>query len=737
MRRAPVDLAPRLAQLIVVLAGAALASSQISHIAGSGPGQPWSGILVGLAAAAILLLHCFVTTRSTVSPRILASAATAQSALCLASGFPLGVTAGLTSLPVASLLLARWWIPATATVAAVVGIDVAHHASGRDLLVLVMMSSLGGVLIYGLARLSSLVQAVHAARVTLAAAAVSAERLRVAEQVRDSISGSLVSIRALAGSGDAAAVLAVALQSAADARAASSELRSLSLAPEIASARTLLASAGISAEIHIGHAEPLGNAGTMLATVLREAVTEVVRRGRSRTCWISTSVYDERVVLRVGNDGVRTADESIGAFGALAERIRSADGHFDARLWPDGRFVVEASMIARRVERAAEAPTDPEYRTGIMLFLVSLGVFCVQTLAYVPLRLAPEAVAAIAVVCGVQIGYGLRGDWRSGRLGVWAALAALAVVAFVPLNLFGLNWIGVTGYLAGSLLMALPYAVSIPLVAGAAAVAGTISGEAAHRVGHGFDTAFNALVTGILIYGLLRLIRLVRELRAADQSLTRAAALRERLRIARDLHDLLGHNLAAIVLKAQLAKRLGERGSAPDLARAAAELDELGALVDRARAELGTVLGEVNPSGPVSFQRELDSAQAVLKAAGIETELDAVEVRLNAEASAALGAVLREGVTNVLRHSTAAHCRIALGLTGGDGDPPRLRLTVENDGVSGRVTPPGSGLGNLSVRLADFDGEVRGRAEDGWYELEARLSAGFAADPERSGTLDR
>ena len=69
----------------------------------------------------------------------------------------------------------------------------------------------------------------------------------------------------------------------------------------------------------------------------------------------------------------------------------------------------------------------------------------------------------------------------------------------------------------------------------------------------------------------------------------------------------------------------------------------------------------------------------------------------------------------MLRHSEAAYCRVALVEKAGVG----IRLTVENDGVSGAVTPPGSGLGNLSVRLAELGGTVRGTAEDGWYVLEA------------------
>ncbi|MGH3253660.1 MAG: histidine kinase [Trebonia sp.] len=611
----------------------------------------------------------------------------------------------MASIPVAAFLLSGrvGRFLATCTVFLVTGVDVAQAASARDVTDLALATTIGAGLLYGLTRLASLVSAVDAARLSLAAAAVAAERLRISESIRLTLVGNLTEIHSLAESGKAAPLVTVARQSLADARVAATDLRSLSLAPEIASARALLTAAGISASVWVGHVEPLGAPGTVLATVLREAVTDVVRRGTARHCEISTTEGAGRVTLRVRNDGARTADQSIDVLSPLAEQVSAAGGRFAAGLDPSGWFTAEASVAATPREPAV--PTDPEYRLVLSLFGITLIALAVRAILFLPRIWYPEAIACLAVVCALQLHFSLQDAKRGGRWG----LAIMAVLAFAPLDTFGRNWIGVAGFLVGSLAMTLPIRTAVPLSVAAVALGGAMTGLHSESTSAGIDASISVLVTGLLVYGLLRLARILRELYEADEILARDASVQERLRVARDLHDLLGHNLAGILIKGELAVRLAER----DPGRAAAELSEIAALTHNAQEELGTVLG-----GPaeLTFQSELSAAMPILKAADIATEIETSTAPLSAETSAALGVVLREAVTNLLRHSSAAHCRITLTSTADSA-----RLEVANDGVSDEVTPPGSGIGNLSVRLAELGGTLTAGPGNGWYLLCAEL----------------
>lgn len=160
----------------------------------------------------------------------------------------------------------------------------------------------------------------------------------------------------------------------------------------------------------------------------------------------------------------------------------------------------------------------------------------------------------------------------------------------------------------------------------------------------------------------------------------------ERDRIARDVHDVLGHSLTVLSIKAQLARRLMES----DVPRAQAELDEIEQL---ARESLGQVRSTVTRLRAPQLPGELDVARSALEGGGITAE-----IRTEAEPSdsALLAWALREAVTNVLRHAQASRCVIQLG--------PH-RLCVADDGV-GISEPEGNGLRGLRERAAAEGAEV-------------------------------
>ncbi|MEV0534060.1 histidine kinase [Kitasatospora sp. NPDC050463] len=701
------DVASRLSHALVVAAAVAVVSVHLLKGLARVPAEPGAGLAVVAACLALVVVQL---RHSTPALRRLAPVVppVAWTAVELAVGglavVPLGVSIGLLCLPAASLLLERRWIPLLLFGGSAALIELTRSGSVRDTVDMTLIVAIGGIMLYAVTTLALFATRAHAARLTLAASAVTAERLRIAAGLETDLSEGLAEVRGLALRGDPTVLddlLAAARRTLAATRATAAELRSLSLAPEAASARALLTSAGIAADLRIGHSEPLGPAGTVLATVLREAVTAVVRVGDARRCEIVTGERTGQVVLRVVSDGVPTAALGADVLDGLADRVHAVGGRLTAGLEPDGRFAVEAAVAATPAPAAAADP--PELRTVLGLYFLVLGTFCVKAVLLVPVPLLGLGVPALLVFCGLQIRFATQESPRHARL----VLLASAAVALVPLPWFGRNWIGAVGILAGALLIALPSRTGLALAAAAAVAGGVITGGGAAPA---LLAAVDVLITCVVVHGVLRLVRLVRELQRAGAGLARAAVVTERLRAARDLHDLLGHGLTAILLKAELARRL----AATDPGRGRAELRDIVRLAERGEGELRTVVG----GGPrLLFEAELASAKAVLETAAIKVEVD--DVPVPAAAGAVLSVVLREAVTNILRHSRARHARIATS-AGEDW----VRLEVENDGVPDGVRSPGSGIGGLAVRLTAIGGTVTAGPDDGWYLLRAEVPAG-------------
>ena len=200
--------------------------------------------------------------------------------------------------------------------------------------------------------------------------------------------------------------------------------------------------------------------------------------------------------------------------------------------------------------------------------------------------------------------------------------------------------------------------------------------------------------------------------RQGQAAQARLAATEERLRFARDVHDLLGHNLSIIALKAELAARL-----APvDAERAGQEAAEVQRL---AAAALTDVREAVRGYRAVDLPEQLTATEHVLRSCGIRCTIVPPGGELPAEVATQLAAVLREASTNVLRHSRASWCRIDIGRDG-----HQVRITVTNDGAAGTGPDRNSyGLRGLAERLTAAGGAIRTRNEDGVFTLEATLPA--------------
>lgn len=223
-----------------------------------------------------------------------------------------------------------------------------------------------------------------------------------------------------------------------------------------------------------------------------------------------------------------------------------------------------------------------------------------------------------------------------------------------------------------------------------------------------------AIITSIsmMMAGFSRQIATVNQLRATQHELAELAVEKERGRVARDIHDILGHSLTVITVKAELAGRL----IGADAKRAKSEIDEVEQL---ARGALTDVRATVAGYRGVSVAAELAGARAALESAGIIADLPTTTDTLPAGERELAGWVVREGVTNVVRHSDATICRIrvAPGIT-----------EIADDGVGppidGGASANANGLDGLRERVDAASGRLRiGRSDLGGFSLQV-LSKG-------------
>ncbi|WP_029383696.1 sensor histidine kinase [Streptomyces leeuwenhoekii] len=229
-----------------------------------------------------------------------------------------------------------------------------------------------------------------------------------------------------------------------------------------------------------------------------------------------------------------------------------------------------------------------------------------------------------------------------------------------------------------------------------------------------FATGVFALTASFSVW----LLNAVYALDEARETRARLAVAEERLRFGRDLHDVMGRNLAVIALKSELAVQLAQRGR-PE---AVEQMIEVQRLAQESQREVREV---VRGYREADLGAELSGAQGVLAAAGIACTVTGSASGLPAPVQSALGWVVREAATNVLRHGDARHCAVALEVT-----RESVVLSVENDGVPDEPTGTGSGSGlaGLRERLAGTGGRLRAGPDGrGRFRLTAEIPLPRAA----------
>ncbi|GGZ24729.1 sensor histidine kinase [Streptomyces poonensis] len=325
-------------------------------------------------------------------------------------------------------------------------------------------------------------------------------------------------------------------------------------------------------------------------------------------------------------------------------------------------------------------------------------------------------VTAHGLLCSVTASRAL--DWTRGRreqpmrllvaLGVATGvlgIAALALKTYGPDGVdagtaAGTVFVGVLGFGAGTVALGVRKRKQV-----LASVVGFAVGAGLGSLPLGFPgpaalaTAVAVLVTaGFLSFTSVFsvwLLNAVYELDEARDTLARLAVAEERLRFGRDLHDVMGRNLAVIALKSELAVQLARR----ERPEALDQMVEVQRIAQETQSEVRAV---VRGYRAADLTAELAGARGVLTAAGIQCAVTGSASGLPQEIQSALGWVVREATTNVLRHGNAVHCSVELRQ-----DADRVVLTVQNDGAP-EAAPMGRGhgLAGLRERLSQVDGTL-------------------------------
>ena len=340
------------------------------------------------------------------------------------------------------------------------------------------------------------------------------------------------------------------------------------------------------------------------------------------------------------------------------------------------------------------------------------------------------AAAGLILLGAIHVVYWWR-PWPSPTRRAVAAAASMVIINFVLLNLLGLAepllWL-YPALIAGAGLRARAAAVGVGLTALAAAAPIALAGRLIHPVdavqptdalGPSHSILLSIVLAGLGMTAVRQLIALNAELHATRAELADLAVAGERERLARELHDLLGRTLSLIAVKAELASRLSARGD-PSVEA------ELGDVQRLARQAVRDVREAVSGGHAPSVDAELAAAEAALRSVGIELSVDNTAASIDPAHATTIAWALREAVTNVVKHSGARTCRIALEAADGS-----TTLAIDDDGRGPVEGTTGTGLDGLADRVHALGGTLEVGPSDGrGFRLRVRLGAPVPPRPQ-------
>ncbi|MBV6699891.1 hypothetical protein KV557_22785 [Kitasatospora aureofaciens] len=576
-----------------------------------------------------------------------------------------------------------------------------------------------GLSLYAVTWLANLVRQTEAAQGRLAALEVAEERLQVARALRAVLGAQLSSVihraRRIAATepdparAEIADLIGTARCALAEVRTVSDGFRARTLAEEVAAASTVLSGAGVETRVEVGAFVLPEAADAALAALLRAVVLEVLRHGTPGRCLIQV---DTAVRLRVTFEGLPGSLER--ELREDSERIADLGGtltveglDIDARI-PAGRRTHKAQVAgplgaAPWIAWAVLILIEVNYGDGMALLIIWLG------------PRGPALAVAVVAAClssALQLYQGFPRRNTSPPAWKWALILQAVAVA-VLITVAGYPGLNQTPMLAGTVLVRLrPPWSWLPAVLILAPITFATDPTGDDLGGHLYRALASA-TTAIVIYSLCVLPIVARRLDDAQRRLARMAVLQERLRVARDLHDLVGFRLSAVVVKSELINRLIAMGS-DAVPRHLAELTEL---AEQALTDVAVLTSADGESATLSLAEEAETARSVLSAAGIEISLILDARPMPTEAGSVLAVVLREAATNVVRHSRAKTCEISTLV-----DDRTVRLRVSNDGAAEATAGrQGTGLANLAARAESAGGRLTTSRDGGRFTLVAEL----------------
>lgn len=289
--------------------------------------------------------------------------------------------------------------------------------------------------------------------------------------------------------------------------------------------------------------------------------------------------------------------------------------------------------------------------------IVGLGALALFALSYL---------AVVALVRGV----------RRGPARAWAGVLTMLALAALQVPGAGYHALPCVVYIAASAVAILPRWQAIPFAASLVVATELLAWLVPGWEDNGYGLA--ALLGALATWGIRLAGERQRRLSAAQEELSVMAVQDERARIAADLHDILGHSLTVVTVKAELAQRLLD----VDLERARAELRDLEVLARDALADVrATALGVRG----ISLAGEIAAAREALTAANVEADLPSAADEVPTRVRELFAWTIREAVTNIVRHAHAAHASVALSPTSVEivDDGPGLSAFVDGQGLHG------------------------------------------------------